>query len=214
MTTKLAKKASLHKQYSTDQIKEMVMEAALNSFATNGFEGTSFRTIAKTLQINHQNIGHYFGSKESLWNAAIEKEIENAAYRVVKYTFSSDKREVREQFEAYVRQAVDWTSNHAALFRIFCKEGMRNNPRYKQSVLPYVLASNDRIHKIFEHAISAGVVKDIPVEELLFIYKGGLLYRSIVAHESQQITGKTLKDSETRKVHADALLEMLLIPEK
>jgi TetR/AcrR family transcriptional regulator, regulator of cefoperazone and chloramphenicol sensitivity len=50
-----------------------ILEAALELFAASGFEGASTRTIAERAGVNLPAIQYYFGSKEGLYRAVVER---------------------------------------------------------------------------------------------------------------------------------------------
>lgn len=50
-----------------------ILEAALELFATSGFEGASTRAIAERAGVNLPAIQYYFGSKEGLYRAVVEQ---------------------------------------------------------------------------------------------------------------------------------------------
>lgn len=55
--------------------REELLQAALDLFSENGFEGTSIRDIAKTLGVSVSVVYHYFQNKEGLWSAILEYSI-------------------------------------------------------------------------------------------------------------------------------------------
>lgn len=55
--------------------KEEVLEIASNCFLTNGFDGTSINVMARDAGISKESIYRYFGSKEDLFEAVIEREL-------------------------------------------------------------------------------------------------------------------------------------------
>lgn len=48
------------------------LRAALDAFAEHGFEGTSVREVARTLNVSHGLLNAKFGSKRALWEAAVD----------------------------------------------------------------------------------------------------------------------------------------------
>ena len=67
--------------------KEKIMETAIELFSGRGFRGTSIRDIAGAMSMSISNIYHYFGSKEGLLLAILERsstEITEALERLVK----------------------------------------------------------------------------------------------------------------------------------
>jgi len=53
--------------------KEKLIEVALDLFAAKGFRGTSIRNIASAMGMSISNIYHYFGNKEGLLLAILER---------------------------------------------------------------------------------------------------------------------------------------------
>src|SRR5215467_6712248 len=54
--------------------KDHIIDTAIELFATKGFEGTSIRDIAAAADVNLAMINYYFGSKEKLFEALVEKK--------------------------------------------------------------------------------------------------------------------------------------------
>ncbi len=53
-----------------------LLEHAFYMFASEGFDGTSLRKLAAEIGIDYTLYRHYFGSKEALWKASLEQELE------------------------------------------------------------------------------------------------------------------------------------------
>ncbi len=56
-----------------EETRARILEAALELFASSGFEGASTRTIAEQAGVNLPAIQYYFGSKEGLYRAVVEQ---------------------------------------------------------------------------------------------------------------------------------------------
>ena len=52
--------------------RERILNAALTSFAENGYEGTNLLDVAKSVGIVKSAIYRHFSGKEDLWNAVID----------------------------------------------------------------------------------------------------------------------------------------------
>ena len=57
---------------STDK-KDHIIDAAIQLFAEQGFEGTSIRDLAAKAEVNIAMVNYYFGSKDKLFEAIIEQ---------------------------------------------------------------------------------------------------------------------------------------------
>jgi TetR/AcrR family transcriptional regulator len=58
---------------------ERILDAALASFGSRGYEATSLDALADTLGIRKQSILYWFGSKETLLEAVIDRSAEDLA---------------------------------------------------------------------------------------------------------------------------------------
>jgi AcrR family transcriptional regulator len=64
-------------QQRGEETRARILEAALELFAANGFDGASTRTIAERAGVNLPAIQYYFGSKEGLYRAVVEQFSQN-----------------------------------------------------------------------------------------------------------------------------------------
>jgi AcrR family transcriptional regulator len=55
--------------------REHIINKAVELFAEKGFEGSSIRDLAKKAEVNIAMVNYYFGSKEKLYEALIEKRV-------------------------------------------------------------------------------------------------------------------------------------------
>ena len=53
--------------------REQLMQIAIDLFASKGFKGTSIRDLGKAADVSISNIYHYFGSKEGLLLAILDR---------------------------------------------------------------------------------------------------------------------------------------------
>ena len=64
-------------KYEKFGTKEKILDVALESFSTSGFDATSLDTIAKSLGIRKQTILYHFTTKKGLLNAVVERAAGN-----------------------------------------------------------------------------------------------------------------------------------------
>jgi TetR/AcrR family transcriptional regulator len=53
--------------------RERIVEAAISSFGTRGYDGTSLDAVAANLGVSKQTILHHFGSKERLLDSVVDR---------------------------------------------------------------------------------------------------------------------------------------------
>ena len=71
----MTKQANQHRQQKTDK-REEVLTVASECFLANGYDGTSINVMAREAGISKESIYRYFGSKEELFLAVIERELQ------------------------------------------------------------------------------------------------------------------------------------------
>ncbi len=77
-------------QSKSSATREKIVRAAVDAFATYGFEGASTRRIAALAGENQALITYHFSSKENLWKAAVDS------------VFDTMKRELLERAEVLI----------------------------------------------------------------------------------------------------------------
>lgn len=65
------------------ETRQRLIEAALDLFAAQGFEGTTTRQLAQRAKVNLAAIPYHFGSKEKLYHAVAEYIVERIQTRVL-----------------------------------------------------------------------------------------------------------------------------------
>ena len=114
--------------------REAIMNAAERVFAEKGFEGARVDAIAEEADYNKALIFHYFGDKEGLYQALIERmmAINVKEMRRIFEPFTNDEtavidpEQVREAIAASVRWTFDFYRNHPLLMRILAWEAASN----------------------------------------------------------------------------------------
>ena len=71
----MTKQAKQLRQQKTDK-REEVLTVASECFLANGYDGTSINVMAREAGISKESIYRYFGSKEELFLAVIERELQ------------------------------------------------------------------------------------------------------------------------------------------
>ncbi|MEN8183296.1 MAG: TetR family transcriptional regulator, partial [Myxococcota bacterium] len=58
------------------ETRERILQAALEAFSTQGFDGATTREIAARAGANVGLLQYYFGDKSRLWRAAVDRAFE------------------------------------------------------------------------------------------------------------------------------------------
>jgi len=65
-------------QVIRDERQEQILKAALNCFASQGFSAAKITDIAAAAGVSYGLVDHYFGKKEELYTAAVERAYRGA----------------------------------------------------------------------------------------------------------------------------------------
>ena len=190
--------------------RKRILEAALKAFARHGFEGVSLRTIADEAGINHQLIGHHFGSKQDLWNAALEARFDDFQEFHQALSIAGDLADPREQFRHCVKTLVEFTiaspeipciHHHEALIN---RSAEKNSDRYQRLLEQQVTRYRALTERLVTQLQDTGIIAKIPFDDFSYVFRGAILHRIIVAKESEYFSGVPIE--EAVDAHTDAIV--------
>ncbi|WP_051236345.1 TetR/AcrR family transcriptional regulator [Ottowia thiooxydans] len=105
--------------------------AAVAEFSRKGFAGARVDEIAKEAGVNKQLVYHYFGSKQDLYEAALEKVYTEIRDR--ERTLSLDALEPREAMEKLVGFSFDHLQQHPEFIALLADENRHLGSHVKTS---------------------------------------------------------------------------------
>jgi AcrR family transcriptional regulator len=104
---------------STDK-RDHILDTALDLFSQHGFEGTSVRMLAKAADVNLAMISYYFGSKEKLFQAVIERRV-GATLMTLKFILVNEA-DSWKKMEMVVDHYIDKIFSNLSFQRILYRE--------------------------------------------------------------------------------------------
>ena len=109
--------------------KQKLLDAALDAFSENGFQGTSTRNIAERAGVHHPLITYHFKNKEELWRAAADRIFTefNAALAAAAEAQAGECPKAR--MSAMIRAYVHYAAGQPALHKIMVQESSRPSRR-------------------------------------------------------------------------------------
>jgi TetR/AcrR family transcriptional regulator len=193
--------------------RELLLIAALRSFAEKGFEGATARDIASAAGVNHGLIRYYFGDKEKLWRAAVDRAFSQLAAGIATIRDDPSVTTDRERAGLLIRNYVRFVARHPEFVLLMHEEGKRKGPRMRWIVDHHVRPLFDAVEAL---ARPRGVVRGLP-EGLApvhfhYILAGavGLIFHQ--AEECKRLTGVDPFDEAVVEAHARAVEYLLLGP--
>ncbi|MEL6234981.1 MAG: TetR/AcrR family transcriptional regulator [Pseudomonadota bacterium] len=110
--------------------RDQILEKALDAFARHGFDATSLRALSRELGGSHGLVHHHFGTKDALWQAAMDHVLGQVRARTEHLTDLARSENVTETYlRKTLADVIKLTIAHPMMARIALDEGARGGPR-------------------------------------------------------------------------------------
>lgn len=111
---------SPRKSVQQELSKEMIMDAARDTFALKGYQNVSMRQIAKELGYSHGAIYYHFKNKAELFFALVEehfKMLNNTLEEIMGLELDNDEK-LKQIFIGYIKFGLTYQSHYEIMFLI------------------------------------------------------------------------------------------------
>lgn len=115
--------------------REKIAQAALEVFALHGYEGASTRDIARAAGVNQGLITYYYGTKQALWKACVDRVFVRLFDRYVAVPPAATQRET---LRIAIRTFVRFAAENPEVHRFMIHEAGANSPRLRWMMKRYV----------------------------------------------------------------------------
>ncbi len=147
-----------------------LLQAATDSFAELGYEGTSLRTIADDAGVSFQLITYYFGSKEELWIATVDYLFERYLETGKGLGFTPTGN-LHEQFHNHLRLLLTDMLQRPQLRKIWVQEYLAGSERYTNVIQPKIKHLHETLSfPYFEEVVRLGIVKRFTAAEIALLW--------------------------------------------
>lgn len=191
--------------------RERLLEAAINEFATHGFDGASTRRIAESAESHQPQINYYFGSKDALWRHAIGRLFAELAESTDRIDATAAPAEVLDQA---IDRFVRFAHRRPAMHRIMFHEFSSGSERLRWVVDEHTGATFSWFRAIWSEARAAGVTIDIDARVAFHTFVGAASLLPVARAElSMQLARDgedELSDTEAVERHTEAIRRLLL----
>ena len=153
--------------------KEKILDAALVSFAENGYKGTNLRDLAAALGLSKSALYRHYESKEDIWNAVIDRMEEYYVSR-----FGSPEKlppvpKSCDELFAMTLGMLDFTMHDEKVIltrRLLLTEQFRDERARHFATLHFLNGTKDIYAKIFAEMMDSGILKEDDPDMLAFAY--------------------------------------------
>ncbi len=189
-----------------------ILDAALKLFAERGYDGTSVAMVAKEADVAKPLVSYHFGSKEALWQAAVD-----LVYGRVRERLREAARE-REELDLhgnqwlrhFLRSFMMAIRAEPAYTRLNLQEGGLYGPRLEYLVANHIKPGADMLKPLFDVLKSRGYLPpgpDFSHHTILL----GLVERPVAFGPAMERTyGEPTTTDEAIEAHLDVVMRVLV----
>jgi len=193
------------------ETRERLVDAALEVFASHGFEGATTREIARRADIALAALPYHFSTKEALWKAAADR-----IFGLLGEHFEAHQRDMEEadpqsRLHVLLREFVRFSAKHPQLHRFMLQEGTDRGERLVWLVDTHVRPLYRAVVGLIEEGQARGSVVEGRSEFLFYALIGAASLPYAVAPEYQLLT-RAKPDSKRRvEDHVQFLLRLFQV---
>jgi len=188
--------------------RDKLVEAALQVFASRGFEGATTREIARQAGVALAALPYHFTTKEALWQAAADRIFGRLGETFAKRLAGLEGVDAPTRLRLLLRDFVRFQAAHPEFHRFMLREGMHRTPRLEWLVAKHVRPLYDAVRAMTRQAQAAGLVLRGRPELLHYMLIGAASSVYSLAAEYELLSGAR-PDSEKRvEEHSELLLKL------
>jgi AcrR family transcriptional regulator len=190
---------------SGDRTRERVVGAALETFAEQGFAGSSVRDIARKARIRVSSLYHYFPSKEALYEAVLAKlqdEVRTLTFGVI-----SQSPDLRAMGRESVGKIFDFLLANPAYVKLGFHDRLDGVPLFDRRVTDRWLGLMDGLMKPAE---LQGLVKAVDPAFLLVTIDGLVHWHIANDPFYRRVLGKGFDDPDLVRRAREHVIQVVM----
>lgn len=145
--------------------REIILEAALDVFSSNGFRGATIDQIAEAAGMSKPNLLYYFGRKEDIHKTLIERLLETWLAPLEEMDNSGDPI---PEIRSYMRRKLEMARDYPRESRLFANEILQGAPRVIDLLEGELKELVDRKSKVLERWMDEGKLVRVDPRHLIF----------------------------------------------
>jgi AcrR family transcriptional regulator len=201
-----------------DRTREEILAVAREEFATHGLSGARVDAIAARTQTAKRMIYYYFGSKEGLYLAVLERAY--GQIRAIERELDLEALPPVEAMRRMVEFTLDYHDEHPDFVRLVCIENIHHGRYVAQSeaIQNLNVTVIEMLGDILRRGQQAGVFKrDADPVDVHMLISSFSFYRVSNRHTFSRLFRRDLESDQTKRHHknmlVDAVLGFLATPE-
>ncbi len=168
-------------------IRDKILEGAEEVFARYGLHGATTAMIAAAAGISKPHIYYYFSSKETLYNAVLERTLKLWNSAIPPATTGLNPQAFLKD---YIRAKLEFSRLHPRLSRIFANEILNGAPILRGQIKTEAADALGKLVTLLDGWQAAKKIKPINSAHLVFMIWGMTQYYANSASELEILLGK------------------------
>jgi AcrR family transcriptional regulator len=187
----------------TTDPRERLIEAARQLFASAGYDATSVRDITSRARANLGAITYYFGSKEALYHAVIERFATPVADLIA--AVAAEGGPPLDRLAKCVRVFMDHIWQHPEMPRVMMREMASDRP-LPDPVAKVIRRNIESFTRIIGQGQADGSIRQGPPHLMAMSIAGLPLFHALAAKAVRQVVGADPADPAVRAMIADHII--------
>ena len=172
--------------------REHILDFAEKLFSEHGFEGTSTRLISKDACVNMAMLNYYFGSKEGLYKAVLERRI--SGFRQSLISLNEENISSWEKIYRCIEMYVDRVMGNKCFNRLIHREMSLQQPSdITESIADTMMRNVNEVIKIITEGMKNGSFRKVDTE----LTVSSILGTMVMVINSSQISSRMFKKDTT-----------------
>jgi len=151
--------------------EDEVLENAFDAFATYGYAGVSFRTLARDLGVSHTLLHQKYGSKRALWFAAVDHGF---GPFVSALTAEHDTgADAIERLRSFLKAFALYSAAHPNLQRLINAEASTPSERLDYICDRFIVPVHNHFMPTYRELVADGTLRPVSLGTLFFLITSG-----------------------------------------
>lgn len=192
------------------ETRKRILDCAMQHFSERGFEASSLRDLAREAEVSFAAVQKHFGSKEALWQAAIDEMFSRQAQELGLAEWSTKDRLLGSDLRELIHRYVRYCARHPEHVRIMVHESLRDTDRVAWVAERHTRRIHEPFVRLLTQASADGLVAPAPMPSLMYVFTSASQTMFALGAEVKHTYGIDVYDTAVVNAHANAICTMLL----
>lgn len=189
-------------------LKVALLRAAIDLFAERGFEGVSLSQVASQVDADVGLTRYYFGSKASLWIAAMNHLSECFVTELSAANTFQDRSKT-EALKALIKAFIIASARWPQVSRVIVFDGDKSDARGEFIKNQFVSPFYHLLSELIEGAKAEGTIPGVSTRTIFFMITHGGSFPMALPALTNAFPGDDIESETGLTAHADAIVDLI-----